>query len=404
MGTKSLTIIVIFGITGDLSTRKLLPALGKISESNITEFMILGITRKADIDQEKLLVNVENKNNIKNRLTIFQMDIEKGSEYLRLDEKLKEMERTYGASLNRLFYLAVPPQSSYSIVRLLGTSGLSKVKDTKLLLEKPFGYDFDSAIKLIEGINLYFTDDQVYRVDHYLAKDMSQRIIEERKSAAFVDEWNSEYIDHIEIVSYESIGIEGRISFYEQTGALRDVVASHLLELAAIVLMDVKSQGDISQKRLQVLKNLNIPKSKISEYAKRGQYAGYKNEVANQVSTVETYASITLFSNDSIWDGVPIVLRSGKRLDKKVTEVRIYYKHRLGKEMLCFNYMNTINRDGYENVFINVINSNKSIFLSSEEVLESWRIIAPVQEAWKKSISDLFIYKEGSSPEDLNNK
>jgi glucose-6-phosphate 1-dehydrogenase len=417
------TILIVVGITGDLSTRKVLPAISNLIESGKVpdDFVVLGVTRKPEVDVDKLLLNVEFKDGIKNHLKFFQMDLDSDDEYLRLNEKLKEIEGMFSSPSQHLFYLSVPPQVSLFVIEKLGLAGFAKEGTTKILLEKPFGVNLESAKGFVKQISRYFDEKQVYRIDHYLAKPMTQEVISFRDNdLTFKDYWNNSSIERIEIIASESIGIEGRISFYEQTGALIDLVQSHLLQLAAIMLMDI-NKDDLSKRKLQALKNLNIPSDKpITNYVHRGQYTKYKNEVNNNGSKIETYVSITLESNNPKWIGVPINIMTGKMLDKKATEIVIYYKKNLGPDKLIFriqpdegitfpswslksdfNYSinhNTKIPEAYENVLTGSFKSDHSIFVSSEEVLESWRIIAPIQEAWKKSNDDLFIYEEGSNP------
>ena len=442
MEKKTPIILIIVGITGDLASRKLLPAISEILKAGALpeDFQILGVTRQSNVDVDKLLKNIEDKDSIKKYLTIFQMDLDDQAEYTRLQDKLKEIENKFKNKAEYLFYLSVPPQASESIIQSLGVSGLSKKEQTKLLLEKPFGVDLASATTLIKEIDKYFNKDQVYRIDHYLAKEMTQNIVVFREgNSLFKHTWNKDFIECIEILASEDIGIEGRSSFYEQTGALRDVLQSHLLQLTAIILMDIgnlENTRDIPSRRLKALKSLSIPSDKpLRDYVSRGQYRNYKEEVDNPKSNVETYVSITLESDDSRWTGVPITLTAGKMLDKKTTEIRIFYKKdnnrdsnelilrlqpnegialylwskrpgyekEFEKHMLHFNYGEYYNKlpEAYEQVLLDASRSDHNLFTSSEEVIESWRIVEGVQEAWSKSSDDLFIYVGGVSPSDI---
>jgi len=432
------TIIVIVGISGDLSRRKLLPALSKIAEAGALpdKYRIVGVTRKINAPVSELLSKTNNPESIINNLELFEMDLTETSGYLKLTEYLLKIEAEFGEPAQRLFYLSVPPQISRPIIEQLGVSGLSKTPDTKLLLEKPFGVDLASAQELTEEINLYFTSDQVYRIDHYLAKETAQNIIVFRQdNSLFKQTWNKDFIEKIEIVAQESIGIEGRSVFYEQTGALRDLIQSHLLQLAALVLMDLpddRSLVDVPNKRLKALQSLRLPVDEpVISNAIRGQYVGYQAEVNNNGSTVETFVSLKLESEDPKWQGVPIILTTGKALNDKFIGVNISYKkdksheanqlvlrlqpnegvdlclwskkpgydYQVDKHPLKFNFGEHYKNfpEAYEQVLFNAINSDHSLFASGDEVLESWRIIDVVQKGWEMNADDLINYQPGST-------
>lgn len=431
------TIIVIVGVSGDLSKRKLLPALAKIAQAGALpdKYKIVGVTRKITQPIADLLIKTENPELIQDNLELFEMDLTETADYLKLAAHLDKLVQEFGEDTQKLFYLSVPPQISRPIIEQLGLSGLAKSKNTKLLLEKPFGVDLASAKELTENINLYFTPDQVYRIDHYLAKETAQNIIVFRQNnSLFKKTWNKDFIEKIEIVATEKIGIEGRAIFYEQTGALRDLVQSHLLQLAALVLMDLPND-DLSlvpSKRLEALKYLNLSETEsIDASILRGQYLGYQEEAKNIGSTVETFVSLKLESSDPKWAGVPIILTTGKALDDKFVGIKISYKqdnnneanelilklqpdegvtlclwskkpgydYQVDKHSLKFNFGEHYQSfpEAYEQVLFNAINSDHSLFAASEEVLESWRIIDVVQKSWEMSADDLVFYEAGSS-------
>lgn len=343
---------IIFGASGDLSKRYLLPAIGNMQNTGYGGIVVL-ISRK---DYKNL------KNLIKN-------DGEK------------------------IFHLAIPPEAVPEAVLLVsenfGKENQENNDNIKILLEKPFGKDLKSAQGLVTHIDKYFSEDQIYRVDHYLAKKSVQKIIE--------TDWDKNNIASIEIIASEKIGIEGRVNFYEQTGALQDFVQSHLLELAAITLMKTGTE-DMSGRRYEALKNLEVVCDITkNECVKRGQYQGYREEVDNPESMTETFVSINMISNDPIWRGVPITLTTGKALKEKITEVRIRYKD--GKDLI-FNIDHE--PDAYERVLSAAMSGNRDLFISGPEVLESWRILDSIQQAWAESKDDLIIYKKGSEVEKIN--
>lgn len=372
---------------------------------------------------------------------MFQMNLEDHSDYVRLSQHLDQLDSQLGAAAQRLFYLSVPPQVSTPIVECLGDSGLAAHPGTKLLLEKPFGTDLESATDLSAHINKHFKPKQVYRIDHYLAKEMAQNLIVFREgNPLFRQTWNKDFIQQITVLASEQIGIENRAIFYEQTGALRDLIQSHLLQLAALVLMEVPHPSQphytVPGRRLAALKHLHVPEGQpVTQYAVRGQYQGYRDEVANPQSAVETFASLTLESSDPTWAGVPIVLVTGKSLAAKTTEIRITYKHdeayesnqlilrlqpdegfelelwtkapgyhqAVQHQRLKFAYHDQPDRlpEAYEQVLLDAINSDHTLFTTSDEVLETWRIVSPVQKAWALSDADLIPYQPGATPESI---
>lgn len=435
---KQPAIIVIVGVSGDLSKRKLLPALNQIALAGVLpeKYKIVGITRRQDVLTSELLIKTKEPKVIADQLEIFAMDLLNSNDYQKLAIRLEELEKEFAAPAQRLFYLSVPPQISTSIISELGLAGLATVPDTKLLLEKPFGVDLASAQELTAEINLYFKAEQVYRIDHYLAKETAQNILVFRQNnSLFKRTWNKDFISKIDIIAQETIGIEGRAIFYEQTGALRDLVQSHLLQLAALVLMDLPDNDDLSvvpKKRLEALKNLALPSGEeISLNVKRGQYLNYQQEVGNIGSPVETFVALTLESQNPNWRGVPINLITGKALDSKFVGIKISYKkekdyeanelilklqpnegvdlclwskkpgydYQVDKHPLKFSFGEHYQTfpEAYEQVLYNAINSDHSLFASGEEVLESWRIIEPIQRNWQMSNNLPEIYEEGSS-------
>lgn len=436
------TILIIVGISGDLAQRKLLPAIAEMASIGQLpeQFEVVGVTRKSDMNIHDLLGHVKEKSYITEHCHFFQMDSSEVNEYHRLAKHLTEIEKKFGAPAQRLFYLSIPPQVSRPIIEFLGTSGLSKAPHTKLLLEKPFGVDIDSASELVTYIERFFDEEQVYRIDHYLAKETAQNLIVFRDgNSLFKRTWNNEFIESIEIIASESIGIEGRSVFYEQTGALRDLVQSHLLQLAALTLMGTAWTGkldDVPLRRYEALKQLTALVNYGGKNAlKRGQYKGYANEVKNPGSTVETFVSLTLQSADPRWIGVPITLTTGKALHKKYTEIRITYKkekgyesneltlqiqpdegatlavwekkpgydHQVTKHTLQFAFKDHYSRlpEAYEQVLFAAINSDHTLFASSNEILETWRILHPVQQEWEMKTDDLHIYEQQSSVEQV---
>lgn len=428
------TILVIAGVSGDLSKKKLLPAIRQIHRAGIlpNQFRIIGLSRRKLKKQDVLPRG--DKSFLRKVLTLRQMNLADSAEYEKLSTEFQKIEQEFGVATQRLFYLSVPPQASQSVIKLLGEAGFGKNPRTKLLLEKPFGSDLESAKDLVEHIKQHFTESQVYRIDHFLAKEVAQNVVYFRAGNSLIKRtWSNEFIESIEITASEKISIEGRLGFYEQTGALRDLIQSHLLQLAAITLMPFPAWDEpetIPELRLQALKALQPPQD-VEAQVVRGQYDGYRTEVNNPGSMVETFASVTLYSTELYWKGVPITLTTGKSLSEKFTHIRIKYRQEdaieanelvlriqpnegaeillwskapgyereLKKVPLDFSYSHHFSGlpDAYERVFVDAMRSNRTLFATSEEVLASWRLLKPIQDHWNMSDSGLITYEPGST-------
>ena len=423
------TALVIFGVTGDLSARYLLPALSEICRSGDirTRLQIIGTSRQAVLAQD-LLKDISSE--LAGQFQVIQLD------YDRLDNFHKLKEQLAGLSAEQvIFYFALPPDAVLPVVKKLGQAGLNTM-EYKLLMEKPFGSDFQSAKILINEIDKYFKEEQVFRIDHYLAKEMAQNIaVFLGSNALFRGVWDSKFIESIEIVAEEEIGVEGREKFYEQTGSLRDVLQSHLLQLAALTLMepcpDVFDFSMMQSRRLEALDQLEP----VLDSVIKGQYDGYRQLVGNENSKVDTFISLELRSNNPKWQGVPIKLVTGKRLRQKLTEIRVNFKksqsaqsnllrlrvhpkegveidlwvkkpgydQKLEKLPLDFNYQQYFERlpDAYEQVIVDAMRGRNNLFASSQEVLASWQVLEPLLKDWQDR--QPVIYKTGSAAEDINN-
>ena len=421
------TTLVIFGISGDLAGRYILPALSalKAARQLPKDFKILGLSRRQITEADVL---ADDTLKLKEHLSLRQMDMDDHLAY-------EELNKYLGNSGQLVFYFAVPPPALLPILVRLGKAGFNK-RNIKLLLEKPFGTDLGSAKDLIGQINKHFSEEQVYRIDHYLAKGMAQNIAVFLSSNALIrDVWNHKFIDYIEIVVAERIGIEGRADFYEQTGALRDIVQSHLLQLAALVLMepcpDPFDFAELPKRRAKALAQLEAVGSSF-----RGQYQGYKEEASNPDSQVENFAAIELASNSSNWQDVQIYLATGKNLDQRLTQIRVNFKKskeseanqlviriqpkegieldmwarspgyddKLEKRTLSFSYEQDFDGrlpDAYEQVLLDAMSSKSGLFASSDEVLETWRILQPIIESWQSGKVRLKTYRPGSSVEQV---
>lgn len=413
------TALVIFGITGDLSRRKLLPALENIfSTGNFQDVSIIGLSRQATAPSTFAPTSLVNKIEMK------QLNMTHLEDYQRLTGGLREYDQV-------VIYLSVPPLAVDNIIGLLGQAKLND-KRVKILLEKPFGIDSQSAQEILELTAQYFEEDQTYRIDHYLAKEMAQNIITFRCSnALFARLWSNEAIESVDIIATESIGIENRAEFYEQTGALRDVVQGHLMQLLSLVLIEPPDDLDwhnVPELRAHALSSLKLADP---NQAFRGQYQTYAHEVGQKTSATETFAAVTLWSEDPKWQEVPFRLTTGKALDRKTTEIHVQFKKTrqsqanrlvfhiqpdegvqidlfvkqpgyedsLVPRSLQFRYPEDEQLpDAYEQVLVDAIRSRRNLFASSEEVALSWKILQPLLDSWSMDGSEgLIEYTQGDS-------
>jgi len=453
-------IIVIFGVTGDLVQRKLFPALIYLIKHGLIDkdTVVVGITRQ-NINTDQLLNKLAKDNPtldqkaivmLRDKFVVQSMDVTLGGDYDRLQATLNKIEDEHGTCMNRLYYLSIPPQVFGPIVRFLGEHGLNKScqhgkAKTRLLIEKPFGFDLKSARELIKDTGKYFSEEQIFRIDHYLAKETVQNILSFRFSnAIFESIWDAKHIRRIEISAIEKIGIENRAIFYEQVGALRDFIQSHLLQLLSVVAMEkplTMTSEAIHRSRLKLLQQVKAPApNKIHEVAYRAQYQSYRKEVGNPKSTSETFAAISLAISSKRWRKVPIVIKTGKALDQKNTEVRIIFrqeaKRKVSHNSLTFriqpnegialelyakkpgldNLVEPVNMDfsyakyfdskaqpdAYERVLVDVMRGDHTLFATSQEVLQTWRIVEPIIENWANRLTSLPLYKNNSpNPGDL---
>lgn len=449
-------ILTIFGLTGDLAKRKLLPALYRLAHDEMLPkgFKIVGLSRRGTTVAEvleviRVSVNAEGKRcsattmkRLEEALSIVDMDITQPKEYTRLKKELDSIEDSVGQCLHRLFYLAIPSTLFESVVERLGKADLNNgcqhsVAESRLMIEKPFGYDLESAKELIKTLHKSFKEDQIYRIDHYLAKETVQNILTFRFSnPLFSGAWNHRDISHIMITAAESIGIEGRTDFYETTGALRDLVQSHLIQILSLVTMDEPSNmssESIHKAKSALMKKIVSPSpDAITVQTIRGQYASYNREVGNTHSQTETYAAIRLTVDNESWQGTPMYIRTGKALASKVTEVTVVFKN--DSKPKVFNTLTIriqpnegivlslhIKKPGYlkkiedvpmdfcydehfgisppadyERVLVDALRGDKTLFATSQEVLESWRIIEPILQSWQTDRQPLHTYENDS--------
>ncbi len=353
------TALVIFGATGDLAHRKLLPALYNLAhEGSLPErFELVGVSRSDHPDENFQQMARESIERFSRRtpdsavldglvagMRYVPGAFDDDNVYSQLHQVLGEFDERAGTPMNRVFYLSTAPQFFPVISQKLGDAGLDHTDkaEVRVVIEKPFGYDLASARKLNEEVLGIFDESQVFRIDHYLGKETVQNLMALRfANALFEPVWNRNFIDHIEITAAEDIGIGGRAGYYEGAGALRDLVQNHMLQLLALLTMEPPASFEANRLRDEKLKVLEaiVPPTidQVKEMALRAQYGpgvvagekvpGYREEegVADD-SRTETYAALRLHVSNWRWAGVPFYLRTGKRLARKVTEIAVTLK------------------------------------------------------------------------------
>ncbi len=450
--------IVIFGATGDLTHRKILPAFYTLAQQNRLpeQYHIVGFARRDWSDEVfraemregmaqfgRTPVDDAQWAAFANRLHYHRSDFDQADGYPRLNDLLGQLG---SPAANRLFYLAAPPETYPVIVQRLGEAGLnhSSTGWTRLIVEKPFGRDLQSAIALNRQVHDVFAEDQVYRIDHYLGKETVQNLIVFRfANAIFEPIWNRNYIDHVQITVAETVGVESRAGYYDTAGVGRDMLQNHLLQLLTLTAMeppyafDARALRDEKVKVLQALRSIQ-PGETIA-----GQYIGYRNEkgVASKSQT-PTYAAVKVYIDNWRWQGVPFFLRSGKQLADKTTEISIVFKrppHSLfplapdalltpNTLTLCIqpdegmhlrfeakvpgagmqrqtvdmnmNYAQDFNHaplpEAYERLLLDALQGDAALFTRADEIELAWQAIDPVIQAWQGGVVPLFFYETGS--------
>jgi glucose-6-phosphate 1-dehydrogenase len=347
-------IIVIFGASGDLTKRKLLPALYHLRQNKLLpkEFAIVGVARRPIGDEfakemKQGIVEFSGADagdptldEFVGHISYFPLDFNDPNHYVKLKTELDRIDKERNIGGDRLFYLATAPEYFAEIIDNLGAQGMAEPEHGRsaVVIEKPFGHDLESAKELNQQVNAVFHEDQVFRIDHYLGKETVQNLLVFRfANGIFEPIWNRNYIDHVQITVAETLGVEGRGPFYEKAGALRDVVQNHMMELLALVALEPPSSFEAESVRREKLKVWRaIPHIPILN-AVRGQYGpglvhgqrilGYREEErVSPESGTETFAALKLQLENWRWAGVPFYLRAGKRMRKRATEISILFK------------------------------------------------------------------------------
>lgn len=347
-------IVVIFGASGDLTKKKLLPALYHLEQGGLLpkNFAVVGVARRPLKDE---FVTDMRDGIVKgggvdagdakleqflSRVNYHAMNFDDKNGYVQLKALLESLDKKYGTNGGRLFYLATAPDYFSEIIDQLGAHGMAKSDKAavRVIIEKPFGHDLTSARELNDNINKVLSEDQIFRIDHYLGKETVQNILVFRfANGIFEPIWNRNYIDHVQITAAESIGIEGRGPFYEKAGALRDVVQNHVMELLSFVAMEPPVSFGAAPIRTEKIKVWKAIQAIPMEDTVRGQYGagtvdgapviGYRQEErVDPKSNTETFAALRLEMENWRWAGVPFYIRAGKRLAKRSTEITIQFK------------------------------------------------------------------------------
>jgi glucose-6-phosphate 1-dehydrogenase len=350
--------LVIFGVTGDLSRKKLMPAVYDLANRGLLPpgFALVGFARREWANQDFAQVvhdsvreyartpfSEEVWQQLSEGIRFVQGDFDDDAAFDRLKETIEELDDKRGTNGNHAFYLSIPPKAFPLVCRQLSRSGLADPKPDefrRVVIEKPFGHDLKSARELNEVVEAVFPADSIFRIDHYLGKETVQNILALRfANQLFEPLWNANYIDHVQITMAEDIGVGGRAGYYDGIGAARDVIQNHLLQLLALTAMEEPvsfDAADLRNEKEKVLQAVRLPKD-LGKYTARGQYAGgwqggeevsgfLDEDGMNPESVTETYAAMRLDINTRRWAGVPFYLRAGKRLGRRVTEIAVVFK------------------------------------------------------------------------------
>jgi glucose-6-phosphate 1-dehydrogenase len=458
--------LVIFGASGDLTARKLLPALEQLARRGaLPEVSLIGVARTPMTDEEFQAYCREKVpghgdarwQQLIGRARYVYGGYDDPATYARLADVLGECDRSYGAQGNRVFYLATPPQLFGPIGRSIGKAGLGTSPHdgfVRAVIEKPFGWDETSARELYADLSTAFTEDQIFRIDHYLAKETVQNLLALRfANSIFEPIWNRAWVNNVQITVAETIGVEGRGGFYETTGAMRDIVQNHVLQVLSLFLMEPPTSfhseaiRDEKVKLLRAIRPLD-DEAAIAAHAVRGQYSrggtreqlmpGYREEPGvDPLSTTETFVALRLDIQNWRWNGVPVYVRTGKRLPRRVTELAMEFHRapqlplfpgsagelepdalivriqpdeglslRFGAKVpghafrvqtasMDFSYSSFEEEspDAYERVILDALVGDPTLFIRADEVGRSWRIVDPIIQFWAADPRPIPLYQ-----------
>lgn len=468
------TILFIFGGSGDLNLRKLTPALYNLYIDNYLaeRFSVVGLGRSPYTDEsfrERLLEGVQSFSRRKNgpddtwkafspAVSYLQMDAGDSAAYKKLSDYVASKEKEWGVQANVVFYLAVAPQLVPNIATNLGKLPLCGDKSrVRIVVEKPFGRDLKTAQELNTLLGGLFAEEQIYRIDHYLGKETVQNILALRfANSLFEPIWNRRYVEYVQITASETVGLEGRGGYYEGSGALRDMIQNHLLQMLCMVATEAPISFDANEVRNKKVDVLNairrIKPEEVKDVAVRGQYGpgekdgkpipGYRQEEGVKPdSATETFAAIKLFVDNWRWEDVPFYLRTGKSLPEKATAITIQFKpapyyafpteatntwksnrliidiqpdmdirlqfqaKRPGQTLaidpveMVFSYKDAYagqEPEAYETLLLDVMTGDATLFMRADQVEAAWKVVTPILEAWESETPDFPNYAPGS--------
>ncbi|MCE7735923.1 MAG: glucose-6-phosphate dehydrogenase [Candidatus Heimdallarchaeota archaeon] len=471
------TILIVFGASGDLTRRKLMPALYHLAREMLlpTNFLLIGIGRRI-LEGQEFINHMQNRvrqycshrmegrywKPLASKIVSIKNDFNNLETFNQIGKIIENKEREWKAPANKLIYLATSPSHFTVIIENSATSGLSSEAIgawTRLIVEKPFGLNLQSANLLYTEISKHFAKKQIFNIDHFLGKESVQNILIFRMSnLMFQPMWNRDYIEQIQITSAETIGVEGRVGFFEQTGAVRDMIQSHLLQILAFVTMEHPESLNpemIRYEKLKLLRSIRkYSKQEAGNHSVRGQYIDgvvnselvrkyVQEEGISEYSRVETYAALKLYIDNVRWKGVPFYLRTGKRMPQRKSEVFIQLKQLddlpipktltkeapipnvirlqlqpsagidltigwkptgLLKDVEPSNLHLSVNPDikepkAYERLLVDAMNGDWTLFLSFEEIQEMWKIVDPIIENWENKNLN---FMDNEFPSDLH--
>jgi glucose-6-phosphate 1-dehydrogenase len=461
-------ILVIFGATGDLTARKLIPALYNLARDGQlpAHFACVGFARREKTNEEfreEMLravnefsrskpVEQELWNRFKEQLFYHQSEFDNDEGYKSLNQFLQKLDTQMGTKGNRVFYLSVQPSYFPSVVEKLNQHNLvysvNQIQDkwSRVIIEKPFGINLESAKKLQQDLVQHLDESQIYRIDHYLGKETVQNLLVFRfANPIFESVWNNHHIDNIQITVGEEIGIGSRGKFWEEAGMLRDIVQNHVMQLLSLVAMEPPTNlqaNSIRDEKVKVIESIRpIPFETMDQYVIRGQYGsgfingetvkGYREEEnVDPKSFVETYVALQLYIDNWRWAGVPFYLRAGKRLPKRATEIAITFKKAPGylfegiaasidsnvlviriqpdegislrinckipalintvtqpvkMDFRYGNYFGSVPPEAYERLICDCMSGDNTLFARDDEVIMSWKLLSPILDHWQET-------------------
>jgi glucose-6-phosphate 1-dehydrogenase len=462
--------LVIFGASGDLTARKILPALASLADSGRLNdrFTLIGVARTqwSDDDFRQAVTKAvpgagDTWKKLLERFRYVSGEYAAPATFAKLKELLAEADAQHGTAGNRLYYLATIPEVFALVAEALAKEGCNQPGEggdfARLVVEKPYGRDLSSALALDAAVHTAFSEDAVFRIDHYLGKETVQNVLALRfANAIFEPLWNRRYIEQVQITVAESIGVEHRGGFYETAGALRDIVQNHVMQVLALTMMEPPTAMDakhIRDEKVKLLKAIDIPSpDEAVDKAVRGQYlagvvdgqrvVGYREEESvAPASQVETYVALRLQVDNWRWAGVPIYVRTGKRLPVRVTEVALQFHRvpflafegllsrdlrpnslvlriqpnegiklhfgakvpgeafRVQSVAMDFEYDTAFadpGLDGYPRLLHDAMIGDATLFIRTDEVEQAWEVVDPYQQAWSEAGAGLHFYDAGT--------